>query len=278
MYRTTAVGTAHGSALVFGALRTLPPAVLFLILLRGRLPRLTARTFALLAVSGLLTVTVYVYALTEGVARAGAGNTAVLSNATPLFVAGAVWMVPHERLSLRRLFAIVAGFGGVVLMFASEIHLGDEAAVGGMAITLVAAAAWGAATVLVKRVIAREPGLDALTVVAVQYLAGCPLLLLMSAGLAGGRGTDWASGAFWAAVGGAGIAAAVGALCYFGALRSLSTTRVTTSQFLIPAVAILIEIGFGSPPGLLASIGIAVTVASVAAVSSPENHQAVCRS
>src|SRR5581483_9948074 len=74
-YRATAIGTSHSSALMFGALRSAPAGLaLVVVTILARPQRPSRRGAVLGAASGLLMVAFWMFAISEGVARAGAAN------------------------------------------------------------------------------------------------------------------------------------------------------------------------------------------------------------
>src|SRR5439155_293944 len=80
----------------------------------------------------------------EAVRRAGAGNTAVLVNTSPLFVALAGVLFLRQRLSFAAVAGLLVGFGGVVAMTAPQ--LGGGSGTGnlalGMGLALILSVGW----------------------------------------------------------------------------------------------------------------------------------------
>jgi drug/metabolite transporter (DMT)-like permease len=270
-YRATAIGTGHAPALVFGAVRSAPALLAALLVIAVARPqRPSRRGLALGGLSGLLMVTFWIFAISEGVARAGAANAAVLVNSATLFVAVLGRVFLHERLTPRQLAGVLVGFGGIVVMFSSELSFSGGARVlSGMAISLVGAVAWGSGTVLVKWLAQAERSLDALALVGLQYAVGAPVLLAIAFATKGTGGTDWSSGGYWGAVVYVGLGAIGGTLCYFLVLRLMQATEVTAALLLVPVVAVVVEIARGHPPGAVTFVGMAVAIVGVAAVTLP---------
>jgi O-acetylserine/cysteine efflux transporter len=270
-YRATAIGAEHAPPLVFGALRTVPAALalaLVVALVRPRRP--TTRGTWLAAASGLGMVTFWVFAITEGVSRAGAANAAVLVNSSTLFVALLSRLFLAERLAARQLVGLVVGFGGIVVMFSSELTLsGDARVLSGMAIAVGGGIAWAAGTVLVKWLARWESSLDPFALAGLQYLVGAPLLLAVAFGAKGTHATDWTSTALWLAVAYVGLGAVGGTLCYFLVLRQLEATQVAASLLLVPVVAVVVEIVRGHAPGAVTFVGMAIAIVGVAGVTLP---------
>jgi drug/metabolite transporter (DMT)-like permease len=231
-----------------------------------RLPRLPLALAA--AGSGLLMVALFSFGSVDGVARAGAGDAAVLANSPPLWVALLSWFMFGERLSRRVVLGLVIGFGGLVIMFSSELHLAGGSVAVGMAMSLAAGIGYAIATIVVKVLSDRDPDLDPLGVLALQYLAGSPVLFGTAFATAGTAGTNWGSGTFWAASMFVGTMSIVGATAFITSLKRLSATHTSVVVFLVPVVALTIEIASGSVPEGVTFLGMAVVLAGVGLVSA----------
>jgi drug/metabolite transporter (DMT)-like permease len=271
-YRANAIATEHASSLMFSAFRAAPAALILLAVVpvvRARLPR--GRDLLWAAGSGLVMVTLVLEAISEGVTRAGAGNAAVLVNTSPFFVLVLARIFLGERPSWVGIGGLVLGFAGVVVMVSSQ--LGGAADAGqlalGMTAALVAAAAWGSGTLFVKWLVQRDPALDLLGLTIGQFLAGGIALLAIAFAVDGTGGTDWTSGEMWGSFAWAAVgSSAIGTLTYFLALKRLAATRTASWLFLIPAVAILVEVARGASPGAEAFVGMVIATAGVAIVST----------
>lgn len=270
-YRGTAIGAHHAPALVFAALRMAPTLVagpVLLVLLRSRVPR--GRQAAISAANGLLMVTVFVGALSEGVVRAGAGNASVLVSTSPLFVALISRPLFGELLPGRRIVGLLLGFAGVVVMFSSELHVGGGDVAVGMAIAVLAGLAWAVGTIVVKTA---TPMTDPVVVAGLQYVVGGPALIAIAFALEGSGGTDWSAPGLWGAVVYVGIGGMLGTFAFFAALRFLSATRTTTVQFVVPAVAVLVEVARGNVPTAVTFVGMALAVMGVGLVNIPVRNR-----
>lgn len=257
---------------MLAALRTAPAAPLLLAavpLLRARLPR--GRTAVWAVVTGLLMVGVFFFGITEGTVLAGGGNASVLANTSPFVVLllGRVFLA--ERISSVRLGGLAIGFAGVVTMVSTQLGAGhgtDPAA--GFALDLAAAVAWAIATLIIKRLVARDPGLDLVGFTAIQYTAGGLALVVVALAVDGTSGTDWSSTGTWAPLAYLVLGnSAAGSITYFAALKRLSATGATAGLFLIPVVAVLVEILRGHAPTAAVLIGMALTIVGVALANLP---------
>jgi len=221
------------------------------------------------AISGLLMVVVFYEGFAEGVVRAGAGNASVLASTSPLFVLVFARAYLGERMPPAGVVGLVAGFSGVVVMVSSQLgggHGSDLAL--GMVLALCAGASFAAGTLLVKWLAEREQQLDVTGLTAGQYLVGGLVLVVLAFAIDGTHGTNWSSGEFWGAMSFLTVGATVIAvLAFFAALKRLPATIVSTSQILVPVVAVLIEAARGHPPTGVVLVGMALAFGGVALVN-----------
>lgn len=274
-YTATAVATDHTSGLFLAGLRCVPTLAvlpLMLFLARGRLPRGAALKGG--ALSGLLVVTVFFIGISEGTRHAGAANAAVLISAAPLWVALLARLFLGERIRPVALGGLLLGFAGIVLMVSRQLggsHGASDLAIG-IGLALAAGVAWAAGTMIVRRLAVRDKQLDFVGLTAVQYLAGAPILIVVALAVKGTGGTDWGSidlwgATLWLAIG----SSAVATLAFFMSLRWLDATKTSSSQFLVPVVAVVIELVRGHAPGGLVLVGMALAIVGVAAVVAGDN-------
>jgi drug/metabolite transporter (DMT)-like permease len=275
-YHITAIAGRHASGLWVAALRpTIAAAVLLALmpLLRARLPR--GQTLAWAMVTGVLMVAVFFIGLVEGTLRAGAADASVLTNSSPFFVLVFSWIALGERLAPGRIAGLVVGFVGVVLMVSSHLssdHHDTHKLLVGMALALMASVAWAAGTMIVRRLAVRDPDLDVIGLTATQYAVGGAILLVLVLAVDGTGGTDWSSGELWgAALSLSVVSSSIGVLLFFFALQMVSAPRASAFQFLVPAVAVVIEIALGNTPSALVLVGIVLAIAGVAIVNAPSD-------
>jgi drug/metabolite transporter (DMT)-like permease len=278
--QVTDVGSAYAHPLTLTALRAVPtPFVLLLALplLRFRLPR-DREAWLYTAVGGLLMVGVFLGGFTEAIIRAGPANAIVISSTSPFWVALLSRLVYKERIPLTMAGGLVVGFGGVILVFSSQLgsHAGAGRTVSGLLFALAAAVGWAIGTLVVKEQLTRRPDSDLMGIVAGQYLVGGVVLIALSLGVEGTGGARWSATDLWLSVAYISIVgSAIATVAYFGALRRISPTRVTAWSFLTPVVAILIGIGLGDTPSAAALVGMAVTIVGVGIANLPRPAQGV---
>ncbi|MEZ5098773.1 MAG: DMT family transporter [Thermoleophilia bacterium] len=273
-YWPTAVAGSHTNSLVLGVLRTAPSALLLLALvpiLGGRFPRGRMLAWALVT-SGPM-IALFYWGATDAIARAGPGNGAVLVNTIPLWVALLGWLLLKERLALAAILGLVVGFGGVVLMVSSQLGGSDDTGqlLLGMGLALVVALGWTGGTLLLKR-LGSGGDLEPIGFTAAQFVGGSIILVPIAFAIEGTSGTDWGSGEMWGAAMWIGPGNAIGAILFYMALAKLPASQTASALFLVPAVAVIVEIARGNAPTAVVLVGMALTVIGVALVSVPSER------
>jgi probable blue pigment (indigoidine) exporter len=271
-YWPTAVAAEHGSALMVTGLRLAPGALVMLAavwLLGAKLPR--GRMLGWAVLTGLLMVAIFQWGLTEAIARAGPGNGAILINTNPLIVLVLAWIFLRERLSPLGIAGLLAGFGGVALMVSSQLGGSVETRqlLLGSALALIAALGWAIGVLILRKLSQRPGGIDMVGITAVQFVVASVLILPIAFAVDGTSTTDWGSGTLWGTIVWIGPAATVGVLFFYLALERLSAAKTSSSLFLVPAVAVIVEIARGSTPGVAVLVGMLVAVVGVALAVVP---------
>lgn len=281
VFHVTEVGERFASPLTFAAIRIVLPLVILLgLLARGRV-RLPRPGIALvIAASGLLSVSFFSYAMAEGVKLAGAGDSAVLANSPPLWIALASVFVFRERFPRHAVVGLLVGFGGLFVMFSPQIHVASGRVVSGMLLSVAAAVAYAIATIIVKLAANRDDRLDPLGVMTLQHAAGGPALLIAAFASGDAHGTSWGAGTFWTMAIPAGMLSLVGATAYVTSLKRRSATHTSLVLFLVPVLALAIEIAFGRVPDAVTFSGMGIVIVGVGLVTrkaAPSRFKALPR-
>jgi drug/metabolite transporter (DMT)-like permease len=196
----------------------------------------------------------------------------VLGSTSPFFVAGAEWLVFGSRPSWRTIAGIVIGFVGVVVIVYAQSGSGGGSGdtVGGLSLALVAAVAWAAGTLVVGRLVEREPDMEMLGLTAGQYAIGGLVLVPISLVAERGGDADWSEPRLWWAVAFVSIVgSALATVAYLSALRVIDPTRASTWLFMAPVIAVVLDTVLGDPPEPTVLVGMALTITGVAVVSRP---------
>jgi len=280
--QVTEVAGHYAQPLTLTSLRAAPTGVVMLLalpVLRFHMPR-GGVGWLLTAISGLLMVTGFLFGFTEAVLKSGPGNAIVLASTTPFWVAILAWATRGERIPPRTALGLVVGFGGVILVFSSQLGSSQGASemVTGLALAVGAALAWAIGTLIVKELLTRRPDTDLVGLVAGQYLIGGAALLAISFSVEGTGGARWSVGDLWLAVAFISVVgSAIATVAYIAALQRISATRVTAWTFVSPVVAVIIGLFLGAVPSAAAFAGMAITIAGVGIVNAPPSAAAVAR-
>ncbi len=169
-------------------------------------------------------VTLTLEGISEGAARAGAGNAAILINSAPFFVLVLERIFLRQRVSGLGLAGLVVGFAGIVVMVSSQ--LGDVADTGdfllGMGLALAGAIGWAIGVLMTKILFTRHADIDMLGFTAAQFVIGGAVVVGLAFAIEGTGSTSWGSGDLWAAVVWLSLgASAIATLTFFGALKRL---------------------------------------------------------
>lgn len=203
--------------------------------------------------------------------RLDSGYTALLITANPLWVAFFEMLVPGEsRLSRRGWLGLGIGLIGTVLLL--EPWRGGRLELGAALVVELSVIIWSATALWVRRIRDRYHPF-ALSVA--QMAAGGAALL----GVAAGRGRALVGPLTWQALGGLGFLVVFGSLVAFGAyfylLRHWPASRVATSTYINPIVAVLAGwLLLGERVTALMLIATGVILLGVALVLGEEPHVA----
>jgi drug/metabolite transporter (DMT)-like permease len=231
----------------WAALRALSALIILALLARlggHRLPR--GRDLAYLAGCALLGVTLNQILFLEGLSRTTPAHSALICSQIPLFTLAAAVAMRQERLTGRKLAALVVGMMGVlVLLEADRFRLDARYVVGDM-LTLANAVSYGLYVALSGRVMRRQDPLGATTVVFAFGTLG--VLLYGGDDLLGAPLGSLAPG-IWLAMTYAVVGATV--ITYalnLWALKHTAASRVALYVFLQPVVATVLSVALRAEP------------------------------
>ncbi|WP_131103844.1 DMT family transporter [Ornithinimicrobium sufpigmenti] len=256
-------GLRDAPLLWFAALRAVVAGAALLALggLQHRLAPSGPRAWGIIAVLGLVNVTVAFAAMFAGVAGGAAGTAAVLANAQPLLILLPAWWMFGEQLSLRTAAALVLGFAGLVLV---ALPAGGGS---GAALSLLAAVAVTAGTLLSRRL----AGLDLVTATAWHLLIGGAGLVLLAAAVEGAPVISWTPRFIVMLLFLALVGTAATTVAWFAEARHSRLDTLATWTFLTPVFGIaLAALALGERPDGLTALGLtAVLMAMWAALHAP---------
>jgi len=269
-YQVTGAALGLTSPAVISVCRALVGGLVMLPVLRmvgARLPS-TWAGWGWALVIGFGNVTVTLAGIAEGTRLAGAAVASVLLNSAPFFAAMLARTLLDERLTHLRVTGLVVGFGGIVVIVATEPSSGGGTHVAeGAAVCLLGALGWAAAGLGMRFLSVREVRFDVLGATTAQFLCG-GVLLIPYLIAAQPTPTQWSSAELWASLAflvvGAQVITYVG---FYVALSHWTSARVFSWTFLVPAVAVAIEAAQGNLPGAVTTAGLVVVILGVAFVT-----------
>lgn len=269
-FTPTEIALESTSTTTLNVLRAVPAALILVALVwavRGRRARFGLSATSL--ISGLLMIGVFTAAISEGTAHAGAANTAVLLNTHPFWVLLLARMFLVEKLPRVGLIGLAVGFAGVVLVVAPQLSgsLETSEIALGLGAALLGAWAWAIGTVIVRRAAIADRNFDVLQLTTGQYVAGAALLLVI--GLLRGLDAEWSAPSLWVSVVWLALGtSAIATLAFLYCLRRVEAVQASAWQFLVPVVAIVIEIARGNVPTLIVFLGMTTTILGVCLVTA----------
>ena len=234
--------------LSFTALRYAVAAATLLVILRWRqggirFPRGHGRQ---LFAMGAIGFGAYQVLWTVGLTQVTAGDSALLIAASPVFVALLAGAVGMDVLSPPKLAGALISFAGVALVVAAGAQLTIGGDLVGEALTLGAAAMWAVYTTAGARIMRV---VDPLQATVWTVVSGAIVLAPLGAWelLTSPPAAVTVAAVVGVLYSGA-LAAGVANVFVFNAIRLVGPTRVTASQFLVPAVAVILGAIFLAEP------------------------------
>jgi drug/metabolite transporter (DMT)-like permease len=251
------------------ALSGLSALLLLSVMRRLRIPR--ARDLPAILAVGLLQLAAFFALVHEATAWVAAGRTAILSNATTIFVVPLSVLVLHERIALRSWVSVAFGLlGTAVLMGPWAIDWSSTRVLVGHAFLLGAAACWAVAIIAVRRWPPRSSMLELLPWCFGLASIVLPLLILQQGAAMG----NWSSGslailAFVGLIGGP-----VGTWCVMQASVTLPALVASVGFLATPAAGLLGATWFlGEPLGPDLIAGAVLILAGVGVAAWPRRRR-----
>lgn len=254
--------------LAFAAARFIISVAILAIVVRLQgiqLPR-TSAEWRLVAITGFLQFSINYSAVFWSEQYITSGLAAVLQATISVFGLGLAWIfLPAERITLRKLFAILVGIGGVAIVFADQLKVENWLAFAGCVVIIIGSYAAAQASILVK---ARGTDLHPASLVMCQMLCGLPAILIYSLLQ---EGDPFSHKWTWIAIGCVlylSIAGTIAAFwLYYWLLKRVESTTAMMISLVTPLLAVIIGwavLGETLPP--LTGLGGLLIIASVALI------------
>lgn len=249
------VGLADAPVLWFAALRALiaGTALLAVATIRRQPAPPGAGTWTLIAVMGLVNVSLAFSAMFAGLGGLSTGAASTLANAQPLLIVLPAWWIYKERPSMRTLAAMGTGFAGL-----AAVALPNGSGSGAW-LSIVAALAVTGGTLISRRIKA-----PVLPVIAWHFLVGGAVLAVAAAIVEGMPAINWSLRfiAILLYVSLVGTAAAF--LGWFTEVQRCRLDEVSSWTFLVPVFGILLSMAvLGERPSAWTMAGMLLVLASI---------------
>lgn len=226
------IGLADAPLLWFAALRAIIAGGVLLAVAgfrREPAPR-GVRTWTLIAVMGIVNVTLAFGAMFGGLAGLSTGAASVLANAQPLLIVLPAWWIYKERISARTLAAMGTGFAGLLAVaLPSGTGTGAWLSIG------------AALAVTAGTLISRQIKADVLQVIAWHFLIGGAILAVIAALTEGAPAIKWGAHFIGILLYVSLVGTAAAFLGWFTEVRHCRLDAVTAWTFLVPVFGILLS-------------------------------------
>jgi drug/metabolite transporter (DMT)-like permease len=192
----------------------------------------------------------------------------LLIAATPVFTAVIAVLIGADTLGPVKALGVGLSFVGVVVVVASGVGIELTGSPLGFALTLGAALCWATYTAVGARLLRRHSPLVLTTWATIggtALLAPVGLGQLIAPGAVSANGADDALQIAFAVAYSGILAAALANVIIFHGVRMLGPTRITTTQALVPALAVVLAFLFlGEPIRVGQVLGGAIIIGGVA--------------
>jgi len=219
----------------FAALRTILGALcLFIVMLVLKKP-FKIQEIPRLIVLGLLQTSGFTGLLVWALVEGGAGKTAVLTYTMPFWTMLLAWPLLGEKLSGWQWPAALFSLMGILFIL-DPLHLGTD--IFSMFLAIVSGISWALAVILAKKLQARSPHLDLISLTAWQMLFGSiPIVLL--ALMTHTNPIEWNGYFIGALIYNSVCGNAIAWLLWLYALRHLSAGIATMTTTICPVIAVI---------------------------------------
>jgi drug/metabolite transporter (DMT)-like permease len=225
-----------------------------------------------LFVQGIVTCALPYTLIAYGQQSVDSALAAILNSTAPLLVCliSVIW-TRHEPITRERLFGVMVGLGGVVLIAGASAVAGLGQAMVGQAAILLATTSSAISVVLGRRLAAIPPEVAAAGTLTCAALVLVPLWLVLE--------PPWPSAPSAASIIAllinALFATAFGFVIYFRLIRTIGAVSTASVGYLKPAVGVLVGCALmGEPFTCATAIGLAAILFGVAAIHQSESFKA----
>lgn len=243
---------------IFGAL------VLFVVMLvrGGRLhPTPFRYTFAIALLQTCGMIGLAQWALVSG----GAGKVAILSYTMPFWVVIMAALFLRERMRWLQYAAIVLAAAGLILVL--QPWRLDIASLQSALLAIASGISWGASAIIAKRMYARHPEIDLLSLTSWQMLYAAIVMSIIAL-MVPQQPVEWDPKVIFALAYSAILATALAWSLWLFVLRNLPASIASLSTLAVPVCGVLFSWWLlGENPGTVEGVGIVLIVLALALIS-----------
>ncbi len=219
----------------FAALRTILGALcLFIVMLILKKP-FSIKEIPSLIVLGLLQTAGFTGLLLWALVEGGAGKTAVLTYTMPFWTMLLAWPLLGEKLRGWQWPAALFSLMGILFIL-DPLHLGTD--VFSMILAIVSGISWALAVILAKKIQARSPNLDLISLTAWQMLFGSIPIVIVAL-MTHTTSIEWSGYFIGALIYNSVFGNAIAWLLWLYALRHLSAGIATMTTTVCPVIAVI---------------------------------------
>jgi drug/metabolite transporter (DMT)-like permease len=205
-------------------------------------PQLHKKEIWILALLGLLNVAIPFALISWSEEHISSGMASILNSTVPLFtIMIAPFFINTEHLNGRRIFGLLIGFSGVIVLMSNQVSGGDSMSGWGIAAMLAAACSYAVSGIFAKRKTAgMKPAVQSLGQMSSSFLFILPTALIFEAPFHIPTLPISYAALMW--LGFLGSCAAT--LLWFSLLNSVGPTRTSMTTYMFPLVGVLLGLIF----------------------------------
>ncbi|USK68790.1 DMT family transporter [Peribacillus asahii] len=256
--------------LLYAGMRALIGGVLLSILCFPKRKSIRwSENWRIYCVSALFNTVLFFGLQTIGLMYLPGGLFSVIVYLQPVLIGIFAWIWLGETMSAIKVIGLVIGFLGVGAVSIGGIS--GQVSLLGLALAMITAISWTLGVIYVKKV---SPKVDSLWLVALQSVLGGVVLTGMGLGAESWSDIVWNSTYVFGLVFGSTLGIPVAYILYFKLLNSGETSKVASSTFLVPLIAVLFGTSFlGEPFTLSLFIGLILIASSIYLVNRPKKSE-----
>lgn len=223
--------------LTFAGVRAFIGGIILLFLARNRLHLLHFQKYwPFYIISAMLNMVLYLGLQTVGIVYLPGGMFSVLVYFQPVLLGILAWLILKENMTVVKLFGLVVGFIGILLVSIEGITV--HLSLIGVVLAIATALAWALGVVYVKK---HKNEVDLFLTIVMQLVIGGSVLLFGGFVMEDLSGIHWTKGLIYTIIWGSIFGMAVAQVLYFKLMNEGEASKVGAFTFLVPIVAVIVS-------------------------------------